>query len=164
MTTSEPSDAAFAERLRRLRTARGWTQAELAEKAGIGKRSVEDYERGNKVPRRAVPAIAYALGVSPDFLLLGVDPLDSRLDELATRVVELREAVDRLEELLADSAESTRRMFGSVDSIVRLLIAQVAPDVLARLPMLPPPENEVGDAGVEGESEASRESLDTVGG
>jgi transcriptional regulator with XRE-family HTH domain len=57
----------FARRLRELRTAKGWTQGELAEKAGMSKAGVADLEQGRREPSWAtVLALAEALGVACD--------------------------------------------------------------------------------------------------
>jgi transcriptional regulator with XRE-family HTH domain len=54
----------FAARLRELREARGWTQQDLAGRAGVSAISVTRYESGGRVPDfDAVLALAGALGV-----------------------------------------------------------------------------------------------------
>lgn len=54
----------FAARLRELREARGWTQQELAGRAGLSPISVTRYEGGGRVPDfDAVLALAAALEV-----------------------------------------------------------------------------------------------------
>jgi len=62
--------ATFGERLRRAREARGWTQHELAEKAGVDYFVVYRCERGtHDAPRVNIAAkLARALGVSLDVL------------------------------------------------------------------------------------------------
>jgi len=45
--------SAFSALLRQHRLAAGWTQAMLAERAGIAERTIQDLERGVAVPRRA---------------------------------------------------------------------------------------------------------------
>ena len=37
--------------IKRLREAKGWTQAQLAERVGVGKRTVGNWERGETVPK-----------------------------------------------------------------------------------------------------------------
>lgn len=58
----------FAEALRRLRLARGLTQEELAERAGLSPRGVSDLERGaRRIPHReTVALLARALGLSEE--------------------------------------------------------------------------------------------------
>jgi transcriptional regulator with XRE-family HTH domain len=55
----------FAEKLKSLRTAAGWTQAELADKSGIPLGSIRDYEQGKRDPAlSAAQKLARGLGVS----------------------------------------------------------------------------------------------------
>ena len=56
----------FGARVRKLRVATGWTQAELAELAGISERTVSDLERGlrSKVYPATARQLAASLGVS----------------------------------------------------------------------------------------------------
>jgi transcriptional regulator with XRE-family HTH domain len=137
-----PTDPAFAERLRLLRAARGLTQAELAEKAGVGRRSIEEYERG-KLPRKAGPALARALDVTPDLLLRGADPLDVRMEAVARGLYAVEQRLDSLERLLAEAAAANRRIWYSVDATLRLMLAHVAsPELLERLPEPPTLDDE----------------------
>src|SRR5258708_3429851 len=54
----------FAPRLRELREARGWTQQQLAETAGVSLGAVQSFEQGNREPGWSrVIALAVALGV-----------------------------------------------------------------------------------------------------
>ena len=57
--------AAFGHRLRRCRRASGLTQEELAERAGVGVRTIRDLERGQRTRpyRRTVGSLADALGL-----------------------------------------------------------------------------------------------------
>ncbi len=45
---AEDVRARFGRRLRRLRTGRGWTQVELAEKLGLDRSYLADIERGRR--------------------------------------------------------------------------------------------------------------------
>jgi transcriptional regulator with XRE-family HTH domain len=57
----------FAGRLRELRVAKGWTQGELAERAGLTKAGVANLEQGRREPSwSTVLALAEALVVSCD--------------------------------------------------------------------------------------------------
>lgn len=61
---------AFGTTLRRLREAAGLTQQQLADQAGISKRTLEGWEQGRNRPRLDVlPALAEALGVAVGALL-----------------------------------------------------------------------------------------------
>ena len=58
--------------LRTLRKARGWTQTDLAEKAGIKRTALGAYEEGRAEPRLGVLVrLAHTLDVSLDTLVLG---------------------------------------------------------------------------------------------
>lgn len=61
---------AFGRAVRRLRQERGMTQAELAERLGLGRTSVTNLEKGQQSPPLSMlPDIASALGVDPLFLI-----------------------------------------------------------------------------------------------
>jgi len=62
----------FAERLRRLRKARGFTQVLLGERLGITYHAIGRWERAYDAPDRdRIPDLARLLGVSTDYLLTG---------------------------------------------------------------------------------------------
>lgn len=66
-----------AERIKALRTARGWTQAELARRLGITRNGVNSWEQGLSMPSPAfLVELAKAFSVSTDYLL-GVKHLES---------------------------------------------------------------------------------------
>jgi transcriptional regulator with XRE-family HTH domain len=64
------TDPTFGRRLRALREEKGWTQAELGEKAGMLHHAIARLERGERTPGwDTVLKLAEALGVTPnDFL------------------------------------------------------------------------------------------------
>lgn len=66
----------LAERIKRLRTALGLTQAELAMRAGApsGRAIVNSWESGTQPAAKWIPGLADALGVSCDELLKGKGP------------------------------------------------------------------------------------------
>lgn len=81
------------DRLKALRTERGWSQAELAEKIGSDARQVSRYENGRVAPSLDVLArIGEVLDVTVDHLLYEAaerrpltrphNPLDTRLTDL----------------------------------------------------------------------------------
>jgi transcriptional regulator with XRE-family HTH domain len=60
----------FAGRLKELREAKGWTQEELARKAGVSQRGIANWELGLRAPSWPnVVALAEALGVPTDTFL-----------------------------------------------------------------------------------------------
>jgi transcriptional regulator with XRE-family HTH domain len=74
----------FADRLRALRRQAGLTQAEVARRAGVAPRAYETWERGERMPRTAVPALAVVFNVSPRYLLEG--ELGPERDELTAKL------------------------------------------------------------------------------
>jgi len=62
----------FANNITQLRNARGWTQAELAEKLHYSDKAVSKWERGESVPEiGTLLSIADLFGVSMDYLVRG---------------------------------------------------------------------------------------------
>ncbi len=87
-----------AERIKILRTARGWTQAELARRLGITRNGVNSWEQGLSMPSPAfLVELAKVFSVSTDYLL-GIERLESinvtGLEEQDVAV--LSELADRL--------------------------------------------------------------------
>ena len=88
------------EKIRELRTARGWTQADLARRLGITRNGVNSWEQGLSVPSPAsLVELAKIFSVSTDYLL-GVESLDTvNVTGLKKRdVAVLAELADRLRE------------------------------------------------------------------
>lgn len=70
----------FSSRLRQIRTDRGLSQTELAEKVGVSKTSLSAYESGSKKPSYEIVAkIAKACGTSMDWLC-GLDENNGDID------------------------------------------------------------------------------------
>jgi transcriptional regulator with XRE-family HTH domain len=75
MPSKVPPSSDFAERLTRLRSARGLTQTQLAEKIGSSQRAISRYETiADYPPTSVVVDLAHALDVSADELL-GIKPI-----------------------------------------------------------------------------------------
>jgi transcriptional regulator with XRE-family HTH domain len=68
MSASHMQPLTVAATLHRYRLAAGYTQEELAERAGISARSISDIERGvSKIPHAdTMDGLADALGLSPE--------------------------------------------------------------------------------------------------
>ncbi len=67
----------IAERITELRTARGWTQAELARRLNMTRNGVNSWEQGLSMPSPAfLVELAKTFSVSTDYLL-GIECLNS---------------------------------------------------------------------------------------
>ena len=75
----------LAARIRTLRTARRWSQEELAERAGLGVATVTRLERSGRGQISTLLRIAAALGRLRDFETLLAAPEPSSLEELRSR-------------------------------------------------------------------------------
>lgn len=87
-----------AEKIKKLRDARGWTQAELARRLGITRNGVNSWEQGLSVPSPAcLVELARVFSVSTDYLL-GIERLESiNVTGLTERdIALLTEIADRL--------------------------------------------------------------------
>ena len=89
-----------AERIKALREARGWTQAELARRMNITRNGVNSWEQGLSMPSPAcLVDLSKVFSVSTDYLL-GVEQLETvnvtGLDE--KDVAMLAQLADRLRE------------------------------------------------------------------
>lgn len=89
-----------AERIKALREARGWTQAELARRMNITRNGVNSWEQGLSMPSPAcLVDLAKVFSVSTDYLL-GVERLETvnvtGLDEKDVAI--LAQLADRLRE------------------------------------------------------------------
>ena len=70
--TAQTSPKTFGERLRRIRIAWGWSQAQLAESLGSNQRLVSHWERAIATPSgAAMTAISSLVGITADALLNG---------------------------------------------------------------------------------------------
>lgn len=89
-----------AEKIKELRQARGWTQADLARRLGVTRNGVNSWEQGLSMPSPAsLVDLARLFSVSTDYLL-GVEQLNTvnvtGLDEWDVAI--LAELADRLRE------------------------------------------------------------------
>lgn len=67
----------IAERIKELRQARGWTQADLARRLGVTRNGVNSWEQGLSMPSPAsLVDLARLFSVSTDYLL-GVERLNT---------------------------------------------------------------------------------------
>ncbi len=83
-------------RVRALRTARGWSQRELARRAGVSPRFLVQVEQGaGNLSLSRLAQLSEALEVSPVSLLRGLGPVRDALDRVASAAAELPEAERR---------------------------------------------------------------------
>jgi transcriptional regulator with XRE-family HTH domain len=66
----------FAEKLKNIRISKGWSQEEAAERSGISRRTIQNYESGNMLPKKrsTYTVLADTFGVEEAVLL------DSNID------------------------------------------------------------------------------------
>ena len=98
-------------RIAELRIARGWSQTELAKRAGLGSKSlISYYELGERYPScESVIRLADALGVTTDYLLRGAsseanDGITSETNQQGDTYIRIRPGVlsnTQIEALLA---------------------------------------------------------------
>jgi transcriptional regulator with XRE-family HTH domain len=90
----------IADRISRLRRARGWKQKELAAKIDSSLYQISKMERGRYIPRAStLLRLAHSFSVTVDFLLTGRSP---RLPQGDPRLRERLPALDRLPETQRD--------------------------------------------------------------
>ncbi len=90
----------IAEKIKSLRNARGWSQAELARRLNITRNGVNSWEQGLSTPSPAfLVELARVFSVSTDYLL-GIEPLKTiNVTGLGQRdIAVLTELADRLRE------------------------------------------------------------------
>lgn len=68
--TADELDLAIAERLRKLRKRKGWTQAELALQSGVSLGSVKRFENSGLISLLSLTKLAMALGCEGDLKAL----------------------------------------------------------------------------------------------
>jgi transcriptional regulator with XRE-family HTH domain len=89
-------DETLGQRLARLRKERGYTQAELADKMGIIRELVSDYERGKIRPHyEMVIRFALALEVTSDELL-GIKPAKTNTNKPSLKILRRMKKIETL--------------------------------------------------------------------
>ena len=88
----------YGRAIRVIRTARGWSQAQLAERLSIGTSHLSLLEAGKRKPSvRALEEISTALSVPPHLLtLLASDPADIENPQNADEIARLAQALLRV--------------------------------------------------------------------
>ena len=80
-----PIRETLADRLRRARKQRGWSQEYLASRADTSQAVIQKIENGKSLRPRNIERIAQALDVRPAWLMFGVNEVED-LDEEAVQV------------------------------------------------------------------------------
>ena len=108
--------------LRTLRKARGWTQTDLAEKAGIKRTALGAYEEGRAEPRLGVLVrLAHTLDVSLDTLVLGGTPHPMEHDLRVLPIAVDREAMqERITAVSTKAAAGYAQGFGDPEWVSAL--------------------------------------------
>ena len=76
----------FAERIQKLRKARGISQEELAEQLGVSRQAVGKYESGQSTPDiEKIILLSEFFGVTTDYLLKGIEPESVQGDQVPNR-------------------------------------------------------------------------------
>ena len=83
----------FSDRLRHVRTLRGYTQAELARLAGLSQSAVASYESGERKSSRGLFKLAAALRIEAQWLDTGKGPMERPADLYANAMGGQRYAV-----------------------------------------------------------------------
>ncbi|MCP4054907.1 MAG: helix-turn-helix transcriptional regulator [Mesoflavibacter sp.] len=91
---------AFKEKVKALRTEKGWTQKKMAEKIGVHQMQVSAYERGRYLPNSDILIkMAEVFDVSLDYLVFGIKGDNSARVEIKDReLLRQFEEVDKLNE------------------------------------------------------------------
>jgi len=88
-----------AKRIVELRSEKGWSQDELAQKVGVHFRSVGRWERGVAIPgAEDILKLAQAFGVTADYLLFEGAARDGRIDISDPSLLKLFEEISTLDE------------------------------------------------------------------
>jgi transcriptional regulator with XRE-family HTH domain len=113
------SEEPFGQRLRRLRLAKGLTQAELGRTVGLSNRMVAYYEIQGGVPSSELfKSLAEALGVSMD-ALAGLERTPKRTAPTATENPRLWRRLKRIEELPVHDRKAVLKMIDAMADAVR---------------------------------------------
>ena len=83
----------LGERLRQKRKEMGWTQEQLAARAGTTQAVIQKIENGKSLRPRKIDKIAAPLGVPPAWLMFG----DSSYDDLDSEAIEVLRAWQKLD-------------------------------------------------------------------
>jgi len=106
----------IATRLKAARLGKGWSQAQLADEAGVSQSAIGNIESGQRKRPRDVVSIAAALGVTPEWLETGKpNPVvDAASTSPGTSHEAIRAAVELLAKLAAQQRPTLRKNLGNL--------------------------------------------------
>jgi transcriptional regulator with XRE-family HTH domain len=111
MDNGKQSDSApnsLGERLRQKRKEMGWTQEQLAARAGTTQAVIQKIENGKSLRPRKIDKIAEPLGVLPAWLMFG----DERYDDIDAEAMEILVAWQKLDPV--SRAHFKRQLLGKI--------------------------------------------------
>lgn len=128
---SEPLDSpereptrTIGERLREARRTAGLTQKEAAERIGVNRRTIWEWENNVRRPTTALPELAELYGVSALFLSYGPDPTSAEVaalrGDLIAIVDEIARAVVDVKKNVVTLAEATEAAFRELRDLIEL--------------------------------------------
>ena len=120
---NEKSEIPFAEKLAKLRKDKGFTQQELAQRAGIGIAQIRRYEKGNSSPTlEVIKNIAKTLSVTADELIF-----DEGEGIVASKILdrELLEQFEQISMLTPQDKEALKTVIESM--IIKSKLQQIIP-------------------------------------
>ena len=88
----------IGERLKQLRTERGYSQEDVAKLIGVGRTTYLKYENGDNKPTRKLKELSALFGVTTDYLLGNNTPSSSKLPPLTPK--DEREISKDLEDMI----------------------------------------------------------------
>jgi transcriptional regulator with XRE-family HTH domain len=107
-----PVDDGMRDRLREARRGMGLKQQDVADRLQVSRRSVSEWEGGQRRPHSKLPELAALYGVSTSYLLTGAEPTSVELRELRETVDELYEFVIQLAHKTADDFAAVLQLLG----------------------------------------------------
>ena len=122
-----------ADRLVRLRKRAGLTQAKLAERAGLSQGSIGNFEASIRGYGKSVLAVAYALDVSPQYLLMQTDVEDApptvRVPGYSPEAMTLAWLLDQVPnkmDKVKANLEATAAIMGVLEGLSGLLLSKTS--------------------------------------
>jgi len=123
MATPDPDDG-LRLRLREARRGTGLLQREVADKLGVSRRAVHEWESGARRPHSKLPEIAALYNASTSWLLTGAEEASVEVRELRQVVIDelhtLGRRIDEVEEKLISLAELTASVFEGYEELLRM--------------------------------------------